>query len=543
VLTDRFENGDSSNDKAYGRGLVPPPVADEPRGGFFHGGDLAGLTDRLRKGYFDSLGVDVIWISSPFEQIHGYVGGGPGDHRSYGYHGYWSMDYTALDSSLGFEADLEEFVRESHRRHIRVVLDAPINHPGYHTLQDMASYEFATPLPPEWSTWTPGADENWHGYHDEFVDYTSGAEAWSRWWGPSWIRAGLPGYSPCGTDDATMCLSSLPDFRTEAPDTVAVPAFLVAKWGTDKSRKELVELAQFFRSRGLAPTVRNHLVKWLTDWIRRYGIDGFRIDAARHLDLATIGALRAEADRSYAEWKAAHPDEVVDERGFWMTCEVFGHGVERSSYHDAGLNSVINFSLQHDLLRRAPIDSIYSAYSEFVRQNPGQGILSFISSHDTRLFPRDRLAEAATRLMLLPGGVQTFYGDETGRPEGRLLEDTDEHTRSPMNWSSVDADVLGLWRTLGIFRKRHPAVALGVHEKLSESPYSFRRSYRAGAHRDEIIAVIGAQGKTRLNVSAAFEENALLRDAITGRISLVSFGMVALEADESGVMLLEAVDE
>ncbi len=75
VLTDRFENGDPSNDQSYGR--HKDGMAEI---GTFHGGDLRGLTNKLD--YLQQLGVNALWISAPFEQIHGWVGGGTkGDSR------------------------------------------------------------------------------------------------------------------------------------------------------------------------------------------------------------------------------------------------------------------------------------------------------------------------------------------------------------------------------------------------------------------------------------------------------------------------------
>ncbi|MBE4116394.1 alpha-amylase, partial [Vibrio parahaemolyticus] len=81
VMTDRFYNGNPDNDNSYGRNKDGKYEI-----GTFHGGDLAGLTKKLD--YIESLGVNAIWITSPLEQIHGWVGGGDkGDFKHYGYHG------------------------------------------------------------------------------------------------------------------------------------------------------------------------------------------------------------------------------------------------------------------------------------------------------------------------------------------------------------------------------------------------------------------------------------------------------------------------
>jgi alpha-amylase len=82
VLTDRFVNGDKANDAAYGRQKDGAPLR------YFMGGDFAGITQKIRDGYFNALGVSALWITPPVEQIHGYTDEGTG--KSYGFHGYWA---------------------------------------------------------------------------------------------------------------------------------------------------------------------------------------------------------------------------------------------------------------------------------------------------------------------------------------------------------------------------------------------------------------------------------------------------------------------
>ena len=69
VLTDRFENGDSSNDISYGRPQDGPALRN------YEGGDLQGLINKIEEGYFDDLGVNAIWITPPVENIYGSVPG------------------------------------------------------------------------------------------------------------------------------------------------------------------------------------------------------------------------------------------------------------------------------------------------------------------------------------------------------------------------------------------------------------------------------------------------------------------------------------
>jgi len=84
LLTDRFENGDPANDLALGRAQDGAVLRS------FQGGDLAGLLRNINQGYFDSLGVDALWLTPFVEQIHGSVDEGTG--KTYGFHGYWTRD-------------------------------------------------------------------------------------------------------------------------------------------------------------------------------------------------------------------------------------------------------------------------------------------------------------------------------------------------------------------------------------------------------------------------------------------------------------------
>ena len=90
-----------------------------------------------------ATGRQCLWISAPFEQIHGWVGGGTkGDFPHYAYHGYYTQDWTNLDANMGSEADLRTLVDSAHQRGIRILFDVVMNHTGYATLADMQEYQF-----------------------------------------------------------------------------------------------------------------------------------------------------------------------------------------------------------------------------------------------------------------------------------------------------------------------------------------------------------------------------------------------------------------
>ncbi|HEX3138640.1 MAG TPA: alpha-amylase family glycosyl hydrolase, partial [Rhizobacter sp.] len=275
VITDRFANGDPSNDGAYGRQRESKPEDDV---GTFHGGDLKGLTHKLKEGWFRELGVNAIWITAPYEQIHGWVVGGNRAFKHYAYHGYYALDYTMLDKAMGTPAELREMVDTAHAQGIRILFDVVMNHPGYLDIQSARDLGLRV-------LW-PGSEKATLADYHSYIDYNN--FAFGEWWGRDWVRAGLPGYLDGGSDELTKQLAYLPDFRTESSAHVKLPAFL-AKRGADTRARELPQT-----------TVRGYLIAWLTDWVREYGIDGFRADTVKHVEPAAWAELKTAATRALA---------------------------------------------------------------------------------------------------------------------------------------------------------------------------------------------------------------------------------------------------
>ena len=128
LLTDRFNNGDTSNDVNFDR------IKETGKLRGFEGGDLKGITQKIKEGYFTDLGINAIWMTPIVEQIHGGTDEGTG--ITYGFHGYWTKDWTKIDPNFGTKEDLHELVKEAHAKGIRIVLDAVINHTGPVTEKD-----------------------------------------------------------------------------------------------------------------------------------------------------------------------------------------------------------------------------------------------------------------------------------------------------------------------------------------------------------------------------------------------------------------------
>ena len=480
VLTDRFENGDPSNDQSYGR--HKDGMAEI---GTFHGGDLRGLTNKLD--YLQQLGVNALWISAPFEQIHGWVGGGTkGDFPHYAYHGYYTQDWTNLDANMGNEADLRTLVDSAHQRGIRILFDVVMNHTGYATLADMQEYQFGAlylsgdelkkTLGERWSDWKPAAGQTWHSFND-YINF-SDKTGWDKWWGKNWIRTDIGDYDNPGFDDLTMSLAFLPDIKTESTTASGLPVFYKNKMDTHAKAID-----------GYTP--RDYLTHWLSQWVRDYGIDGFRVDTAKHVELPAWQQLKTEASAALREWKKANPDKALDDKPFWMTGEAWGHGVMQSDYYHHGFDAMINFDYQEQAAKAVDcLAQMDTTWQQMAEKLQGFNVLSYLSSHDTRLF-REGGDKAAELLLLAPGAVQIFYGDESSRPFGPTGSDPLQGTRSDMNWQDVSgksAASVAHWQKISQFRARHPAIGAGKQTTLLlKQGYGFVRE-----HGDDKVLVVWA---------------------------------------------------
>jgi glycosidase len=167
LLTDRFHNGDASNDggdlsRRGDAGDTTNPVG-------WHGGDFAGIRRKIEEGYFRQLGVTALWISPVVRQVPAPGnGGGVNSTRPFaGFHGYWADRFDAIEPHFGDLAGLKALAAAAEAADLELVIDVVVNHTG-----------------PDSSVLASN---------------------------PSWFRTG----SQCGSDDVTLCLAGLPDFRQE----------------------------------------------------------------------------------------------------------------------------------------------------------------------------------------------------------------------------------------------------------------------------------------------------------------------------------------
>jgi alpha-amylase len=508
LLIDRFQNGDPGNDRALGRAHDAAVLRN------FEGGDLVGVLRKIEEGYFDSLGVSAIWMTPFVEQIHAGVDEGTG--KTYGYHGYWTRDWTAVDPALGTKEDLRAVVDAAHRHGIRVLMDAVINHTGPVTPQD-------PPWPDDWVRTGPNCS---------YQSYTT-------------------------TVDCTL-VATLPDVRTDRDAPVELPQALLEKWAREGRRdQEVAGLDTFFRRTGYPRAPRYYFIKWLTDWVREFGFDGYRVDTAKHFGPTVSTELKQEAERAFGSWKRAHPAQALDSLPFYMVGEVYGWEPSQGRDYDFGDRSVDFFSNGYDALINfgfksdtGSLDGLFTRYSATIHQGSlrGVAILNYLSSHDDGspydVNRKDPIG-AGTRLLLAPGGAQIYYGDELARPLRVAGAEGDANLRSFMNWEDLKrggmtAEILQHWRKLGRFRRAHPAVGAGVHRTLQAKPYIFSRTLESGSRIDRVlVAMDQPKGPKTIPVFGVFPDGTELVDAYSGVAGTVRNGAVSLATESSLVLLAE----
>ncbi len=510
LLTDRFNNGNPENDLNYDRTQATAPM----RG--FQGGDIKGITKKIEEGYFSDLGVNAIWFTPVVEQIHGGTDEGTG--FTYAFHGYWTKDWTALDPNFGTMEDLAELVKTAHSKGIRIVMDAVINHTGPVTESDPV-------------------------------------------WPDNWVRT-EPKCTYDSYDNAVRCtlVENLPDIKTESNEAVELPEGLVQKWKEEgRYEEEMAELDAFFERTGYPRAPKYYIIKWLTDFIRDFGIDGFRADTVRHIEEEVWSQFKEECKVAFAEWKKENPGQVLDDNPFYTVGEVYDYDIISSgnqfdfgdvkvNYYAHGFDSMINFEFKKSAT--GDYETIFSTYAEAVNGKDSEiQVLNYLTSHDDGSpfdKERTRTMETATKLLLSPGTSQTYYGDESAR--NLVIEGTqgDATLRSFMNWEDIEKDsatqtLLTHWQKLGKFRRDHPCVGAGSHQMISEAPYLFTRAYSKADYSDQVLIGLDLEaGAKELAVGSVFEDGTALRDAYSGTQATVEGGMVRLDT-EFGIVLLERI--
>ena len=415
VLPDRFENGDAANDRGGFRGGRLDHGFDPAHKGFYHGGDLKGLTDRLD--YLQGLGITAIWLGPIYKNKP--VQGRPGQESS-GYHGYWITDFTNVDPHFGTRADLTRFVDAAHARGMKIYLDIITNHTA-----DVIKYR--------------ECPKNDCAYRSigEYPFTTRGGPDGAR------INEGFRGIDKAGQHSGNFEKLKRSDYAytpyVPADEAkVKVPAWLNdpiyyhnrgdSQWrGESNLNGDFAGLDDLFTEH---PRVLSGMIDIFGQWIDDFAIDGFRIDTARHVNPEFWQAfVPAMLDRAKAR---GIPNfhifgEVFDPDPGMLArfTKVDGYPTLLDFAFQSAVSDVVARNAGTDRLARLfQMDAVYEGGEETAKQLP-----TFLGNHDMgrigffirqsvpgaseeEVLKRTLLAHA---LMFFARGVPViYYGDEQG---------------------------------------------------------------------------------------------------------------------------------
>nr|WP_201470909.1 pullulanase-type alpha-1,6-glucosidase [Microbacterium hydrocarbonoxydans] len=396
VMTDRFANGDTSNDAGGLEGDRLTTGFDPADKGFYQGGDIAGIRQNLD--YIEGLGTSAIWLTPSFANKPVQ---GEGANASAGYHGYWITDFTRIDPHLGTNEELQALIADAHARDIKVYFDIITNHTA-----DVIDYA-----------------EGQYSYIDQATrPYTDAA-------GTAFDPADHAGTDGFPELDPATSFPYTPVVADSEAD-VKVPAWLndpslYHNRGDSTWSGESVTYGDFSGLDDLMtehPTVVNGFVDVYEQWVD-LGIDGFRIDTVKHVNF-----------EFWEKWTA----DVLDyahEKGnddFFMFGEVYdADPVKLAPYvRDTDMNSILDFTFQSSAVSYASgnsakgLQSLFAGDDRYTTPDSSSTALpTFLGNHDmgrvgsflqTTDAPLERDELAHELMFLTRGQPVVYYGDEQG---------------------------------------------------------------------------------------------------------------------------------
>ncbi|WP_336921067.1 pullulanase-type alpha-1,6-glucosidase [Aquipuribacter sp. SD81] len=406
VLPDRFHDADPTNNRGDVGGDDPLEHGYDPTDeGFFHGGDLAGLLDKMD--YLEGMGVTAIWMAPVFKNKP--VQGIGTNDVSAGYHGYWTLDYSQIDPHFGTNEELEALIDEAHSRDMKVFFDIITNHTADVIQYQEGVYDYIAKAS------EPYRDADGEPFDDR--EYATSED--------------FPALDP------EVSFPYTPVVPEDEAD-VKVPAWLndvryYHNRGNSSFAGENSVYGDFFGLDDLFtehPDVVDGMIEIFEPWVDR-GVDGFRIDTMKHVNV-----------EFWQQWSPAietYAKETVGNEDFFMFGEVFSANEELLSMFPTkgDVPAVLDFGFQDAATNYAArnasaqtlrdffaaddyyIDADGNAYSlpTFLGNHDMGRIGTFIAqgnpgASDEEMLARDRLAHA---LMYFSRGMPVVYsGDEQG---------------------------------------------------------------------------------------------------------------------------------
>jgi glycosidase len=448
VMTDRFQNGDDTNDGA---------ATGASLGAEWSGGDLEGVTQAIRDGYLDSLGVRAIWLTPFNTNPAGAYAAADGVHQVAGYHGYWPTEPREVDPRLGGEAALDELVTVAHEHGIRILMDLVLNHV--------------------------------HEDHPYYRDH------------PDWFNSGcICGTGGCDwTERRLDCL-----FRDYMPDV---------DWTSPEASEQFIADALYWLERFDLDGFRVDAVKHVVDGaVFNLGVrvrERFETAGTRYF-------LMGETAQGWDSSAGPREGGNVDNYGI-ISRYITPYGLD--GQFDFVLYYAASLQFLGDAPGRGMIHVDYWTRASAEEYPAGAIMTPYIGSHDTSRFltltahpaqannqwsdlppepttdePFDRMYVALAWMLAIPGAPLLYYGDEYGEHGG---DDPDNRHAwvPPAERTARQTALHARIARLGQLRKQVPALRRGDYVPLTvtEDVLSFARTYQG----ESAVVVINRAGATR----------------------------------------------
>lgn len=528
VITDRFCNGDTGNDVNYGR--IVDYGTEQLNAATFHGGDFKGMLQKAREGYFTDLGIDVVWMTDVYEQIHGWMSGSGAinDFPHYGYHGYYPLDYTQIDKNYGTVDEFRELVDTLHSQGIRVMLGANLNDPGYPTLLDAVQYGFVN----------TGLTEEQAAAHIKdwsYDNFFGNCMNWSGWYNRDWIR--MPDENWDESDPLQATLYGMPDYKDESEATVDIPEFLHRKWsmeGSDNDAWVNPSSRKLRIDRAWSPA--QYVIAWIAGWVEEFGIDGFRCDIVENTHLYRWKELSEACNAALEKWRDSHPDDPASQwaDSFYMTGDYDMAGIDyKAGYADAGFSSMVNCHFP----KHGDLDGIvytWQAYADSMAVHHDWHPFNYLNNSYNRDAEMTNMIDCATTLLLSPGVAQIFYGDESGRElsDAQYNVDSNQAFRSDMNWQSIDSVSLDHFRRLGKIRRDNPAIGSGRQTTINT------HTCVRLTDNDTILLRVKPIADKAIPVAPYYPDGTTLTELYTNQRATVTNGTITFPRYENNIAII-----
>ncbi|MEU9223600.1 pullulanase-type alpha-1,6-glucosidase [Streptomyces massasporeus] len=488
VLPDRFANGDPRNDKGGLTGSRLATGYDPTDKGFYQGGDLKGLTEKLD--YIKGLGTTALWMAPIFKNQPVQ---GTGANASAGYHGYWITDFTQVDPHFGTNKDLETLIDKAHAKGMKVFFDVITNHTADVVDYEEKSYDYLSKgaFPYLTKDGKPFDDADYADGRRDFPEVGTGSFPRT----PAVPTAKKNVKVPSWLNDPTM-------YHNRGDSTFA---------GESSAHGDFSGLDDLWTER---PEVVRGMEKIYQRWVRDFDVDGFRIDTVKHVDM-----------EFWTQWATAL-DAYAAQRGrddFFMFGEVYSADTNVTApYVTQGrLDATLDFPFQEAARQYASqgasAQKLAGVFGDDYKYTTGKANayeqVTFLGNHDmgrigsflkqddpkagdAELLAKDKLANEL--MFLSRGNPVVYYGDEQGFTGPGGDKDARQSMFASRTADYLDDDRIGTDRThaedaydtkaplyrqisaLAALRKANPALTDGVQQQryAADGPgvYAFSRT-------------------------------------------------------------------